>query len=327
MVLAEIKNKHILFRALDWGMGHTTRSLSILKQLSEQENTFHIIGNEAQIQLFKEYGLIFTETIVPKNSWDFQKRKTRFGMAISLFLEVKKMIQLNKSLIENHLEMQTFDIVLSDHCYGFFNFKKPSYFISHQLLLPPKTPWVAKQFHRHWLSNFNHFFIIDEISQPIVPELHNNKKVSKELIGLRSRFDVNETNASTRRELLFVISGPDVFAKHFLEKIQKLENTRILRIICPKHLQIESGNFLYSNSQKEADDWFLNASTIVSRSGYSTIMDCLVLNKKAILLATKNQLEQEYLAEKQWKMFQIFKSKNEVAFWEQVKKELKKDKF
>jgi len=41
---------------------------------------------------------------------------------------------------------------------------------------------------------------------------------------------------------------------------------------------------------------FKNAEVIISRAGYTTIMDLLELNKKAILYPTPNQTEQEYLA-------------------------------
>jgi UDP-N-acetylglucosamine:LPS N-acetylglucosamine transferase len=40
----------------------------------------------------------------------------------------------------------------------------------------------------------------------------------------------------------------------------------------------------------------LQSSLIISRSGYSTIMDLVVLEKKAVLVPTPGQTEQEYLA-------------------------------
>jgi predicted glycosyltransferase len=44
------------------------------------------------------------------------------------------------------------------------------------------------------------------------------------------------------------------------------------------------------------DDLFFESETIISRTGYSTLMDLKILNKKAILYPTKGQKEQEYLA-------------------------------
>jgi len=48
----------------------------------------------------------------------------------------------------------------------------------------------------------------------------------------------------------------------------------------------------------------LETPVIISRSGYSTIMDLVRLNKSAILIPTPGQTEQEYLAklmmERKW---------------------------
>ena len=42
----------------------------------------------------------------------------------------------------------------------------------------------------------------------------------------------------------------------------------------------------------------LQSKIIVARSGYSTIMDMAVLEKKCVLVPTPGQTEQEYLAKK-----------------------------
>ena len=43
---------------------------------------------------------------------------------------------------------------------------------------------------------------------------------------------------------------------------------------------------------------FARSKKIICRSGYSTIMDLLVLGKSALLVPTPGQYEQEYLAER-----------------------------
>ena len=66
-----------------------------------------------------------------------------------------------------------------------------------------------------------------------------------------------------------------------------------------KQLKIEKNNVTtYSFLSKEKREDFLNrAEIIVSRSGYSTIMDLAILNAKALLIPTPGQIEQEYLSE------------------------------
>lgn len=58
---------------------------------------------------------------------------------------------------------------------------------------------------------------------------------------------------------------------------------------------INMKNHLFGKALQEA----LNCSrVIISRSGYSTIMDLAALGKKAFFIPTPGQYEQEYLAEK-----------------------------
>jgi predicted glycosyltransferase len=52
-------------------------------------------------------------------------------------------------------------------------------------------------------------------------------------------------------------------------------------------------NYLHDDELKEI---LLHSEKIICRSGYSTIMDLIRLNKGALLIPTPGQTEQEYLA-------------------------------
>jgi len=55
---------------------------------------------------------------------------------------------------------------------------------------------------------------------------------------------------------------------------------------------------VYSILNKEKREELLNrAKMVISRSGYSTIMDLAVIKTRALLIPTPGQVEQEYLAE------------------------------
>ena len=56
---------------------------------------------------------------------------------------------------------------------------------------------------------------------------------------------------------------------------------------------IQMLNHLPSN---ELNNAILQTELVISRSGYTTVMDLVKLQKKAILVATPGQTEQEYLA-------------------------------
>ena len=67
---------------------------------------------------------------------------------------------------------------------------------------------------------------------------------------------------------------------------QQTEEVNILNVKLLSHLDTQN-----------LEDLLVSTPTIICRSGYSTLMDLVSLDKKAILIPTPGQTEQEYLAE------------------------------
>ena len=144
-------------------------------------------------------------------------------------------------------------------------------------------------------------------------------------IGPLSRFNVGVTEV--KRDVLVLISGPEPqrtrFEKMVLDQLKKFEGTAMAVLGTPEK-QIDQVN---SNAHsivshlpaKELEQEIANSELIISRSGYSTIMDLSVLGKKACFIATPGQTEQEYLAIKfeQEKKHQMMKQRsfNLVKAW------------
>ena len=82
-----------------------------------------------------------------------------------------------------------------------------------------------------------------------------------------------------------------------LEKENKYREANVIyeKLIASPEIKIRDGIKTFSKSWKEQDVAILSASHIVSRSGYSTIMDLELLKTRATLFPTKGQREQEYL--------------------------------
>ncbi len=57
-----------------------------------------------------------------------------------------------------------------------------------------------------------------------------------------------------------------------------------------------SDNYIPMANRDELSILISKAKIVISRSGYTTLMDLIALNKKAILIPTPGQTEQEYLA-------------------------------
>lgn len=303
MHIQEIQNKKIAFKALDWGLGHVTRSLSVLKQLLDQKNELIIFGTKKQIEIYSSYKIEAKFIEIEEIDWKFTGSGKKLGEGFQVAKAVLKKKKQSNSELENFLVTNEIDYIISDHDYGFYSHVIPSIFMTHQMNLPDSTPWIAQKVHKSWLKSFSFFWIVDNEKERFAGKLSeiNNElrnKLNYQYIGLRSRYSIVDATNKINIPVLFIISGPKPYSTQLLEIIlTEIKKTdKIVRVICPKEIQIVDKQLIFASSSSKADRWFLSAELIISRSGYSTLMDCKLLNKKGIFLATEGQLEQEYLA-------------------------------
>ena len=114
------------------------------------------------------------------------------------------------------------------------------------------------------------------------------------------------TNEFREFSHLGVVSGPDPYAKQLydtmISEFSKLESRTV--IIAPsKHITGSARQFgncsIQPNPSPESmEQLFSTSEIVVSRSGYSTLMDLTVMQNNALLIPTPGQLEQLYLAKK-----------------------------
>src|SRR5690606_20574773 len=73
----------------------------------------------------------------------------------------------------------------------------------------------------------------------------------------------------------------------------------LVRGVVEKNVEVEIGLFKKVNylHKEELFKLLSHASWVICRPGYSTLMDLSLMQKKALLIPTPGQTEQEYLAE------------------------------
>jgi UDP:flavonoid glycosyltransferase YjiC (YdhE family) len=298
-----IFNQNVLISPLNWGMGHVARSIAIIQQLLDQQNEIFVACDEDQKAIFEVY---FSQlTFIAHRPYPFQfSGKGKWAM--DLFQQRKKLLNRfgqERLEVEKYIFDFQIDVVISDHRYGFFSKVKPSIFITHQLHLPLK--WFQKPMqyvHQKLIRNFSSVWVLDDENSSLAGKL--SKKIKhKDLhyIGWKSRFQLpaDETKICDN---LYLVSGPLPYSQDFLNeciemaKIQSGSNVCIYPngLVIPPNLP-DNLFCLSSNNWKLMDAYIRGAKFIISRSGYSTVMDLKVLNKKSLLTATPGQAEQEYL--------------------------------
>jgi UDP-N-acetylglucosamine transferase subunit ALG13 len=207
------------------------------------------------------------------------------------------------------------DAVISDNRFGLYTRKIPCVFMTHQLRI--RAPKFLNAFvngiNRRYIHKYNECWIPDlkgedNLSGDLshIPESINKKY----FIGPLSRFSKTETNdhntTTFKYEFTVIVSGPEpqrtIFEQLILEQVKKSEKRGIILQGKPgKSKTINKVNkniFLFSHlSARELEEIIRDSRLVISRPGYSTIMDLAVLGKQAVFVPTPGQTEQEYLAQ------------------------------
>ena len=301
----------ILIAPLDWGLGHATRCIPIVRELLAQGCDVWLAGEGAQEQLLKtEFpDLPFIE--LP--GYRIHYAKTAKGLIWKMIQQGPKLRRailyehqwLKKMVAQHHI-----DAVISDNRYGLYHSAVPCIFITHQLLIKSSAgKWTEKILQKRNYKYINRF------TECWVPDIKGENNLAGELshpqlkpaipvhyIGLLSRFKKKE-RAEKKEHLLIVLSGPEPQRSMLEEKIIKdighyNHTATIVRGLPGSASLIPSTGMIQFYNHLPADelnDAIQEAQYIISRSGYSTVMDIMTLQKKSILIPTPGQTEQEYL--------------------------------
>jgi predicted glycosyltransferase len=135
-------------------------------------------------------------------------------------------------------------------------------------------------------------------------ELSHPKKLPGNIkyIGALSRFE-QLVYPEKKYDLLVSISGPEpqrtVFENKILNELESYNGKVLLVRGLPGNenlLQYPSIEIKDHLTAAQLNEAILRSDIILARCGYTTIMDLVKLFKKAILIPTPGQTEQEYLA-------------------------------
>lgn len=304
MLPKSISNQNVLISPLNWGMGHVARSIAIIQQLIDQQNQVFVACDANQQMVYEAY---FSQLhFIAHQPYPFQF-SGKGKWAWDLFQQRKKLLERfaqEQKEVEQYISEFQIDVVLSDHRYGFFSKAKPSIFITHQLHLPLK--WFQKPvqyIHQKLIQNFSSVWVLDDENSSLAGKLSKIIK-HKDLhyIGWKSRFQLSGHESKTC-DNLYLVSGPLPYSQDFLNECIEMARQKSGNNVCifpsnlvlPPHLP-PNLNCLPANDWQIADRYMRGAKLIISRAGYTTIMDLKILNKTSLLVATPGQAEQEYLA-------------------------------
>lgn len=308
--MTSLAGKKLLLAPLDWGLGHATRCVPVIKDLLSIGSEVWLAGEGAQEKLLREE--FPSLPFLPLKGYRIKYGTA--GLTGKLVLQIPSILKSIKS--ENHwlkeqVSKYQFDGVISDNRYGLHHENIFSVFITHQLCIKsPLGKWIEK-FLQQWnyklINRFHECWVPDEEGpNNLAGELSHPVKfpsIPVNYIGPLSRFKKKEVE-EIKDHLLIMLSGPEpqrtILENIIIDEVVNYNGTATIarglpaeRNIIPSTNTIHFHNHL---SSEELNHEAMKAALIIGRSGYSTVMDIAALQKKSILIPTTGQTEQEYLA-------------------------------
>ena len=299
--------KNVLIAPLNWGLGHASRCIPLIRAMCSRGYRVVLASDGVAYNLLKAefpglplYKLPSYGVRYASNNMVFSIAQQSPRLLYAIQAEHKATAQLVR---EHHI-----DTIISDNRYGCFGSNTRNILLTHQLRLRvPGRPlsWLANQVLRKALAKFDTLWVPDAAgASNLSGELSHGAPVHPDIqfIGPLSR--MQHLDIPVEYNVAVVLSGPEP-QRTYLENIL-LEQAvtlpqRFLFVQGKTHAQ---GQYFISENVEvvaylttQALNQVLCASQyVVCRSGYSSIMDLAALGKKALLIPTPGQTEQEYLA-------------------------------
>ena len=306
------KALNILFSPLDWGLGHASRSVSILKYLEEEGHHLTIGVNEISRRFLQDHIPSATFTNVPSYRINYGKGNSFFSY-VGLSNRIWKAKREEEKWVKDFVSQNQVDLIISDSRFGFRHSQIKSIIISHQLSLQFPKFWrlpgkLAQYINQQWLSAFDEIWVPDGESREISGELSRNPDLKAQFIGILSRFENKEYPKPVDGSyVLCILSGPEPQRSILEEKIinQSFQLNHQLIIVGGQpnkdQSSYELSNIKYFTHLPTAElaTYIQHADLVISRSGYSSLMDYVTLGCKSVfLIPTPDQPEQIYLAKR-----------------------------
>lgn len=308
------EKKKVLITPLDWGLGHATRIVPVVEKLLELNTQVLLAADNRPYDFLKSR---FPDIEIIRFPGYKPKYPNNSMMATSLLFALPKMWYQSRKArryLQKIVDDYRVNLIISDNRYECYSKGVYNIFISHQIQIQTRG---LQNIFKPIINKINHHFIkkYDELWIPDFKDPDENLSgtlshiakypiMNYHFIGSLSRFSpVNQEVNKNKIELLVILSGPEpqrsLLEKRLEEQINKLDLSATMVLGKPEEKKDFKKNNIHYVSHAD-DDLFSSliqsANVIVSRPGYSTIMDLSVFGKKAIFIPTPGQTEQEYLA-------------------------------
>ena len=310
----------ILIAPLNWGLGHATRCIPLVRQHLEQGDEVVLGGDGESLLLLQRHFPQLRVIHLPSLELRYTSNDQQRGFYLRAIPALLRFTIADHYYLRQQLAIEHFDLIISDNRFGLFTRQTRCVYITHQLYvrLPRRLrifqplaravhACVFKRYHEVWVPDYANR------EESLAGELCHGGRFDTNVkyIGPLSRFASSEGTPKEERrnseyKVVAILSGLEpqrsIFERAILERYAN-SSEKVLLVrgkVAEAQTMISRNNItiVASLSDQALLDAMEQATTIIARSGYSTIMDLAVLGllHKAELYPTPGQSEQEYLA-------------------------------
>jgi uncharacterized protein (TIGR00661 family) len=323
--------KRVLYAVLNWGLGHATRSVPIIKSLQHFGAIVEITSSGLALSYLKKRfpSLIFHS--LPDREVLYSKKGAQKGLLKRALIQAGINSEQHR-FVSKLVDERKFTHIVSDNVYGAYDTRITSALVSHQLSL--KVPFgesLVNSKLASWINRFSEVWIPDAPNHLVSGDLASSQKVviPKKHLGIPSQF-MKDNIAEKRYRIGVILGGPEpqrsILEKQLLKVIMSIEGKKILfrGSTIGDDLPAENIEIEPLGDGEEMASKLAACELVIGRSGYSTICDLMVIGSKALLIPTPGQSEQEYLASRVRIQPQFSTCSQEKLNLERIKRALNK---
>jgi UDP-N-acetylglucosamine transferase subunit ALG13 len=308
--------RRILYGVYHWGLGHATRSLGLIRALLERGD--HVI---VMIQPGPGMRLLQSELGDACEYFPFRDTPAPFSRYPAVFYlrmtasmpwvlaGYRREHRMTEALVaQRHL-----DCVISDSRLGVWSRAVPSYCIFHSI--HQVVPFFSRFTQR--VTEWGQRHLLREFTRILIPDVAENGGLSGwlghdpdfdwgagRLVYIGPLSSVRRMDVEQDIDVFFSVSGIEpqrsLLEKRVLAPLPKLSGRIVVTLGKPgngdgRRMLGDATVFDYLGRERQAE--MLNrARLVMTRSGYTTLMELAALGRKALFVPTPGQSEQEYLA-------------------------------
>lgn len=156
-------SKTILVTQLNWGLGHATRCIPIIRALIRKGYTVIIASDGDALYLLQKEFPNLTSLPLPGYDITYAKKGKRFRLKLlsqlpHIFLTIQKEHRAIREIVKKY----NIDGIISDNRLGAYCKDIPTVFLTHQLqVFSGNTSWITTKMHQKFIKKFNECWVPD----------------------------------------------------------------------------------------------------------------------------------------------------------------------